>query len=345
MSSDATPSSGPPQDVALVELQGVVKHYTGRGLFARGGPPVQAVSGIDLEVRAATTVGIVGESGCGKSTLGRLLVGLERPTAGEVRLKGRPMRDLRGAERREARYDIQMMFQDPTAALNPRMTIGRIIDEPLKAKGGLGRGDRRAAVARLADEVGLTAGQLDRYPRELSGGQCQRVGLARALATNPALVVADEPVSAVDVSVRSQILNLMAEVQGQHHLAYLMISHDLTVVHFVADHVAVMYLGKVVESGPPDEVFARPAHHYTKALIDAVPEPTPGRRTTTGTIRGELPSPSAPPSGCRFRTRCPAAQAVCAETEPPMRDFGPGHKAACHFPLTKASESIGAVPA
>jgi peptide/nickel transport system ATP-binding protein len=323
----------------LVELAGVTKHYYPGGLWARGTAPVQAVSGVDLAVTAGSTFGVVGESGCGKSTLGRMLVGLEKPTAGEVRLRGRPLAAMRGAERKAARYEIQMMFQDPYAALNPRMTVGRIIDEPLRASGGMTRPDRRARVLQLVDEVGLAASQLNRYPRELSGGQRQRVGLARALATKPALIVADEPVSALDVSVRSQILNLMADLQAEHKLSYLMVSHDLTVIHYFADLIAVMYLGKIVESGGPDELFSAPAHHYTRALIDAVPQPAPGARYRAAApreaIRGELPSAAAPPSGCRFRTRCPAARQLCAEAEPPLRRFGPGHLAACHFPLAE----------
>jgi peptide/nickel transport system ATP-binding protein len=321
----------------LVELVGITKHYRPSGLWSGASAPViQAVSGIDLTVAAGSTVGIVGESGCGKSTLGRVLVGLERPTSGEVRLRGKATASMHGTERKAARYEIQMMFQDPYAALNPRMSIARIIEEPLRAKGGLSRAARSERVSRLASEVGLASNQLDRYPRELSGGQRQRVGLARALATSPALIVADEPVSALDVSVRSQILNLMANLQAEHKLSYFMVSHDLTVIRFFADHIAVMYLGKVMESGGPEELFKAPAHHYTRALIDAVPRPEPGRASgPREVIKGEIPSAAAPPSGCRFRTRCPAAQQVCAEAEPPLREFAPGHRAACHFPLVE----------
>jgi peptide/nickel transport system ATP-binding protein len=319
----------------LLSLVDVTKHYRPGGLLARSAAPVQAVSGVSLEIAAGSTLGIVGESGCGKSTLGRMVVGLEKPTEGEVRLRGIALGSMSRPQRRSVRYDVQMMFQDPYAALNPRMTLARIIEEPLRAKGGLTSQQRRSQVRQLAEETGLAVRQLDRYPRELSGGQRQRVGLARALATSPALIVADEPVSALDVSVRSQILNLMTALQAEHQLSYLMVSHDLTVIHYLADYIAVMYLGKIVESGPPAQLFRAPAHHYTRALIDAVPQPTPGRVAPISSIRGELPSASAPPSGCRFRTRCPAAAALCAEQEPPLRAFGPGHRAACHFPLTK----------
>ena len=335
MNDTATHPTADAAEPPLIELVNVSKHYRGSGLIGQPGAPVLAVAGVDLAVPPAATVGIVGESGCGKSTLGRLVVGLEKPTGGELRLGGKRVADMGRGERRTSRRDIQMMFQDPYAALNPRMTLDRIIEEPLRALGGISRADRRARVRRLADEVGISAAQLSRYPRELSGGQRQRVGLARALATNPALIVADEPVSALDVSVRSQILNLMASLQAEHHIGYLMISHDLTVIHYFTDHVIVMYLGKFVESGPPEELFRAPAHHYTRALIDAAPNPVPGRAAAV-TVRGELPSAAAPPSGCRFRTRCLAAQDLCAEKEPVMRAFGPGHQAACHYPLKEA---------
>jgi len=330
--------AGPPADhdqAPLLSLVDVTKHYRPGGLLARSAAPVQAVSGVSLDIAAGSTLGIVGESGCGKSTLGRMVVGLEKPTMGEVRLRGTSLSAMSRPERRTARYDVQMMFQDPYAALNPRMTLAHIIEEPLRAKGGLTSQQRRSHVRQLAEETGLSVSQLDRYPRELSGGQRQRVGLARALATSPALIVADEPVSALDVSVRSQILNLMTALQDEHQLSYLMVSHDLTVIHYLADHIAVMYLGQIVESGSPAALFSAPAHHYTRALLDAVPEPVPGRVGPISSIRGELPSASEPPSGCRFRTRCPAARARCAEQVPRLREFGPGHRAACHFPLTE----------
>jgi peptide/nickel transport system ATP-binding protein len=333
--AEVRPASASPASAPLLSLVNVTKHYRGGGLLGRSAAPVQAVSGVSLEISAGTTLGIVGESGCGKSTLGRMVVGLEKPTDGEVRLLGTALAAMSRAERRTARYDVQMMFQDPYAALNPRMTLARIIEEPLRAKGGMSRQQRTTLVRRLADETGLSVSQLDRYPRELSGGQRQRVGLARALATGPALIVADEPVSALDVSVRSQILNLMTALQAEHQLSYLMVSHDLTVIHYLADHIAVMYLGTIVESGPPGQLFRAPAHHYTRALIDAVPQPSPGQAGAMSSIRGELPSASAPPSGCRFRTRCPAATQLCAEQEPALRDFGAGRRTACHFPLTE----------
>lgn len=325
-------TSGAGADIPLAELRNVRKHFAGSALFGSSST-VQAVAGVDLTVPTARTIGVVGESGCGKSTLGRLLVGLEQPTGGDILIRGRRIADMGRRERRAARFEVQMMFQDPYAALNPRMSLREIIDEPLRARGGIGRAERRRRVRQLADEVGLAPNQLDRFPHELSGGQRQRVGLARAIATRPALVVADEPVSALDVSVRSQILNLMLGLQRDHGLSYVMISHDLAVVRWLADTIAVMYLGKVVEIGTPEDLFVRPAHHYTRALLDAVPEPDPRRRRIPASVRGEIPSAADPPSGCRFRTRCPAARDRCAAEEPALVRFGETHLSACHFPL------------
>ena len=343
MTADA-PGPPVPGGGALAEFVGVTKHFSGSRLWGTGGSPVQAVAGVDLAIPASRTIGVVGESGCGKSTLGRLLVGLEQPTSGQIRVRGKDRASLSREERTAVRFDVQMMFQDPYASLNPRMSVLRIIEEPLRARGGMSHAERRARVTILMGEVGLSANQLDRFPHELSGGQRQRVGLARALATNAALIVADEPVSALDVSVRSQILKLMTALQDEHGLAYLMISHDLAVVRWIADHIFVMYLGKIVESGNRDDLFERPAHHYTKALIDAVPEPDPAHPPAGARITGELPSAANPPSGCRFRTRCPATQPICAAEEPVLRPFGGGHRAACHFPLTAPAFSSGANP-
>lgn len=319
-------------EVPLAELRGVRKDFGGSSLLGSR-VTIQAVSGVDLIIPTGQTVGVVGESGCGKSTLGRLLVGLEEPNAGDILVRGTRLAQMSRRERRSARYQIQMMFQDPFAALNPRMSLRAIIDEPLRARGGTTRTERRQRVCELAEEVGLATNQLGRYPSELSGGQRQRVGLARAIATRPALVVADEPVSALDVSVRSQILNLMLALQREYNLSYMMISHDLAVVRWISDMIAVMYLGKIVEVGSPREIFGHAAHHYTRALLDAVPEPNPTRPHRLTTVRGELPSAANPPSGCRFRTRCPAAQERCAAEEPPLRALAGKHLVACHYPL------------
>ncbi|MFC5182442.1 dipeptide ABC transporter ATP-binding protein [Actinomadura harenae] len=289
----------------------VREHPTGRRT-------VKAVSGISFEVAAGETFGLVGESGCGKSSLGRLLVGLDRPDGGEVVFAGERITRPRRA--------VQMMFQDSGAALDPRMRIGRILREPLAIHG---IGDREERVRGLLDDVGLPESVLDRYPYELSGGQRQRVGLARALALDPRVLVADEPVSALDVSIRSQVLNLMRRVQAERGLSGVVISHDLAVVRYLADRVGVMYLGKLVETGTTDEVFGAAAHPYTAGLLAAVPE---GERTGTP-VRGEPPSPVDPPSGCRFRTRCALATEECATTEPPMTPVTGTHRVACHYPL------------
>ncbi len=320
----------------LVELDHVVKEFavTSGALVQRKLGTVKAVSDVSLTIRSGETFGLVGESGCGKTTIGRMVVALEAPTSGALRFADGDIVGLSGEALRKKRRDMQMMFQDPYASLDPRMRVGSILREPLTVQRIGSRDEQRRHVMRMLDEVGLPARSADLYPHEFSGGQRQRIGLARALALEPKLIVADEPVSALDVSVQAQILNLLKELQDRHGLTYLFISHDLAIVKYMADRIGVMYLGKLVEIGPAREVYARAAHPYTKALIDTIPMADPTQREHRGRhIHGELPSPLDPPSGCRFRTRCPFAQEVCAQEEPPLRPFGEGHLAACHFPL------------
>jgi peptide/nickel transport system ATP-binding protein len=321
----------------LLELRDVVKEFpiTSGTILKRRLGAVHAVSGVTLAVGEGETLGLVGESGCGKTTLGRLMVVLERPTAGEVVFGGRSLTAMPRRALRRARPQFQLMFQDPYASLDPRMQVRDILREPLQINRMGSRQQQERRVRELLEEVGLSARSAQRYPHEFSGGQRQRVGLARALALNPRLVVADEPVSALDVSIRSQVLNLMNELQRVHRLTYVVISHDLAVIRYVSDRIAVMYLGKLVEIGPRDAVYRRPAHPYTAALVQAIPVPDPEVERTKRVVPlvGELPSAVLPPSGCRFRTRCPRAQALCAEAEPPLRPFGRAHEAACHFPL------------
>lgn len=321
---------------ALLEARGLVKHFpvTGSGLFARRKGTVHAVNGVDLTVAAGETLALIGESGCGKTTLGRTLAGLYRPTAGEVRFRGRALAGRERRVRREAGREIQMVFQDPYASLDPRMTAGAIIEEPLRVHRMGERRERAARIAGLMVDVGLAPSQVDRYPHEFSGGQRQRIGIARALALNPALVIADEPVSALDVSIQSQILNLLSDLRDRHGLAYLFITHDLAVVNFIADRVAVMYLGHIVETAPRELLFKTPRHPYTQALRAAVPAPGGGKRRRGGALRGDVPSPLAPPSGCPFHTRCPKAADICRAVRPVLEAAGdaPSHRVACHFP-------------
>ncbi|WP_051852871.1 ABC transporter ATP-binding protein [Streptomyces aureocirculatus] len=322
----------------LLRLDALTKEFPlPGGPFGRRRGTVSAVGGVSLTVRRGETYGMVGESGCGKTTLGRIVAGLEEPTAGTVRFDGRDLAGLTRAERRAHRRRIQLMFQDSTAAMDPRMRVGEILREPLVIQGVGSRADRERRTAELLDAVGLPRGAVHRYPHEFSGGQRQRLGLARALTLSPDLVVADEPVSALDVSVQAQILNLMRELQREHGLTYLFISHDLAVIRHLADTVGVMYLGKLVESGPAERVYASPLHPYTRGLLDTVnvPDPAAASAADRAPLSGETPSASRPPSGCRFRTRCPLAQEVCATTEPPVTTpSGEGHQVACHFPLT-----------
>jgi oligopeptide/dipeptide ABC transporter ATP-binding protein len=306
---------------------GIIRHQVGT---------VKAVSDISFSIRKGETFGLVGESGCGKTTVGRLLVALEKPNSGAVHFEGEDIHRLGATELRRRRRDLQLMFQDPYASLDPRMRVGAIIREPLKVQSVGNSSEQKERVQDLLREVGLSPQAVDRYPHEFSGGQRQRIGLARALALDPKLIVADEPVSALDVSIQAQILNLMKDLQQRHGLTFVMISHDLAVIRYMADNIGVMYLGKLVELGPAADLYERPAHPYTRGLLDAVPVAQVGhldRTPGTSAVKGELPSAVDPPSGCRFRTRCPRAQEICAETEPPLAEYGKGHVAACHFPL------------
>ncbi|WP_037841453.1 ABC transporter ATP-binding protein [Streptomyces sp. NRRL F-5126] len=327
----ALTSGGP-----LLEIADLRKDFPLRGgPFARGRGTVSAVGGVTLTVRKGETFGVVGESGCGKTTIGRMVAGLEDPTSGSITFEGHDLATMTRSERRRHRKSIQLMFQDSTAAMDPRMRVGTILREPLVIQGVGDRAEQDKAVAELLDAVGLPRGAVDRYPHEFSGGQRQRLGLARALTLSPELIVADEPVSALDVSVQAQILNLMRELQRDRELTYLFISHDLAVIRYLADTVGVMYLGKLVECGPADQVYAQPLHPYTRGLLDTVNVPDPEAAGDGGTpLGGETPSAAHPPSGCRFRTRCPIAQDICAKVEPAVTTpAGVGHQVACHFPL------------
>lgn len=329
-----------PERPRLVEIRHVVKEFpVAAALFQRNGLSVKAVSEVSLDVRTGETLGLVGESGCGKTTLGRMLVALESPDSGSIAFDGQALDSLRSGELRRFRRNLQMVFQDPHASLDPRKRVGSLVSEPLQIQRVGNRTSRRRRVNELLSSVGLPGSAVHRYPHEFSGGQRQRVGLARALALQPKLLVADEPVSALDVSIQAQILNLMRQLRGEFELTYVFISHDLSVIRYIADRVAVMYLGRLVEVGPSAAVFLAPAHPYTRGLLDSVPDPDPAKpRSEHSPVVGELPSPVDPPSGCRFRTRCPRAQELCAAEVPPLRSFGPDHQAACHFPLIEPVE-------
>jgi peptide/nickel transport system ATP-binding protein len=326
-----------PPGTPLLEVRDLVKEFpvTAGAILQRKVASVHAVSNVSFTVSAGETFGLVGESGCGKTTIGRVVVALERPDSGAVLLGGQDVSALSGGELRRQRRDLQLMFQDPYSSLDPRMRVGSIIREPLTIQRVGSRRDQEQRVFELLDEVGLPRNAVERYPHEFSGGQRQRIGLARALTLSPKVIVADEPVSALDVSIRAQVLNLMKRLQADHGLTYIVISHDLAVVKYMADRIGVMYLGKLVEMGSADDIYQRAAHPYTAGLIAAIPVPDPevARARNEAGIKGELPSPISPPSGCRFRTRCPFAQDLCAEEEPQLRSFGPGHIAACHFPM------------
>jgi peptide/nickel transport system ATP-binding protein len=325
----------------LLEVRGLVKEFpvTAGAILQRKVGSVHAVSDVSFTVEEGQTFGLVGESGCGKTTIGRVVVALEQPNSGSVLLNGRDVSAMHGGELRNFRRDLQLMFQDPYSSLDPRMRVGAIIGEPMAIQKIGSRKDQQKRVGELLDEVGLPRNAVERYPHEFSGGQRQRIGLARALTLNPRVIVADEPVSALDVSIRAQVLNLMKRLQADHGLTFVVISHDLAVVKYMASKIGVMYLGKLVELGSGEDIYQRAAHPYTAGLIATIPVPEPAiaRATAKVGIKGELPSPINPPSGCRFRTRCPFAQELCAQEEPQLRAFGPGHVAACHFPLQSYS--------
>jgi peptide/nickel transport system ATP-binding protein len=332
----------------LLQITNLVKEFPiTSGVLQRQVGSVKAVSDVTFSVPAGTTFGLVGESGCGKTTIGKVIVALEKPNSGTVTLGGLNVSRLRGAELRRKRRDLQLMFQDPQSSLDPRMRVGAIISEPLAVQHLGSRRAQRDRVFELLGEVGLPRNAVERYPHEFSGGQRQRIGLARALTLNPRLIVADEPVSALDVSIRAQVLNLMKRLQASHGLTYVVISHDLAVVKYMAERIGVMYLGKLVELGSGQDIYERAAHPYTAGLIATIPVPKPAleRAKKGAAIRGELPSPVNPPSGCRFRTRCQFAQEICAAEEPKLRSFGPGHVAACHFPLQTPDGSAVSTPA
>ena len=326
--------AGAGQATPLLEVQGLVKHFkvTRREGLRSIRETVHAVDGIDLTVASGETVGLVGESGCGKSTAGRAILRLLEPTAGMIRLNHVNVMSLGGESLRRMRRNMSIVFQDPFAALDPRMMIGDIITEPLQAHRLVNsRRERMERARQLLETVGLRAEFVSRYPHEFSGGQRQRIGIARAIATDPKLIILDEPISALDLSIRAQILNLLEDLQTNRGLSYLFIAHDLSVVRHICDRVAVMYLGIIVEHGPSDRLFALPRHPYTQALLASVPIADPSQRKGRHLLEGDVPSPVTIPSGCRFRTRCPLAADICAREVPSLRDLGHGHFAACHF--------------
>jgi oligopeptide transport system ATP-binding protein len=330
----------------LLRVEGLVKHFplTQGIVFKKTVGQVRAVDGVNFTLKSGETLGLVGESGCGKSTVSKLLMSLERPTAGSVFYKGTDITDLKGRELRRLRRNIQIIFQDPYSSLNPRMTVGDIVSEPWDIHPDVvAKGDRQRRTRELLERVGLNPDFVNRYPHQFSGGQRQRIGIARALALQPEIIICDEPVSALDVSVQAQVVNLLEELQDDFGLSYIFIAHDLSVVRHISDRVAVMYLGSIVEIGSEDDIYEKTAHPYTQALLSAVPVLDPAARAGKKRIMltGDVPSPANPPSGCRFRTRCWKAQDICATEPPELVDRGQGHPVACHF--AEAVQVVSAV--
>ncbi|HEX5638818.1 MAG TPA: dipeptide ABC transporter ATP-binding protein [Burkholderiaceae bacterium] len=329
----------------LLDVRNLTKHFpTKGGLFGGSGAKVHAVDGVSFAIASGETLGLVGESGCGKSTTGKLILRLQEPTAGEILWRGRHIEKLSAAEMRPVRRELQAVFQDPYSSLNPRIRAADIVAEPLRNFEDMSAAAGRERVAQLFERVGLRPDQMVKYPFEFSGGQRQRLGIARALSVQPRLIVCDEPVSALDVSVQAQVINLLMDLQREFHLSYLFVAHDLAVVEHISHRVAVMYLGKIVEIAPKKAIFTRPQHPYTEALLEAVPVPDPTRRKRRRVLTGDVPSPINPPSGCRFHTRCPYAEARCKVEEPPLKEVAPGQWVACHLrqPVVLQTQGIAA---
>ncbi|MEO3427469.1 oligopeptide/dipeptide ABC transporter ATP-binding protein [Pelagibius sp. CAU 1746] len=323
-------SGGTPEAGIILETREVSRHFGGKATWFGEKRVVRAVDGVTLAIRRGETLAVVGESGCGKSTLARLLVRLIRPTAGQVLYQDRDIGSLSEAEMRGLRRDLQFVFQDPFSSLNPRMTVGALIEEPLRVHGLGTKAERRRRVGELLRRVGLSPDFAGRYPHEFSGGQRQRIGIARALASGPKVLIGDEPVSALDVSIQAQVINLLEDLKEEFDLTLILIAHDLAVIRHMSDRVAVMYLGEIVELAETDALYAQPLHPYTQALMRAIPVPSPEGRAMEAGLAGDVPSPLAPPPGCRFHTRCPLATPLCAERKPALADTGAGRFVSCH---------------